>query len=82
MSKMVLCSVLKHEAPGLDRVPYPGELGERIFNSVSKEGWDRWITQQTMLINENGLSTMDSSSVQLLEKHMIAFLFNEGEFAR
>ena len=81
MARMVLCSVLNREAPGLDRVPYPGELGERIFNSVSKEGWDQWITQQTMIINENGLSTMDPTSLQLLEKHMLSFLFKEGELA-
>ena len=81
MARMVFCSVLNREAPGLDRVPYPGELGERIFNSVSKEGWDQWITQQTMIINENGLSTMDPTSLQLLEKHMLSFLFKEGELA-
>jgi len=82
MSRMVLCSVLKREAPALERVPYPGELGERIYNSVSKEAWDQWISQQTMIINENGLSTLDPTSLQLLEKYMVAFLFNEGEFAR
>lgn len=81
MSRMVMCSVLNREAPALDRVPYPGELGQRIFNSVSAEGWSKWITQQTMIINENGLSTMDPTSLQLLEKHMLSFLFQEGELA-
>jgi Fe-S cluster biosynthesis and repair protein YggX len=81
MSRLVMCSVLKREAPALDRVPYPGDLGQRIFNSVSAEGWQQWITQQTMIINENGLSTMDPTSLQLLEKHMISFLFGEGELA-
>jgi Fe-S cluster biosynthesis and repair protein YggX len=78
---MVMCSVLNREAPALDRVPYPGELGERIYNSVSAEGWKQWIEQQTMIINENGLSTMDPTSLQLLEKHMLSFLFKEGELA-
>jgi Fe-S cluster biosynthesis and repair protein YggX len=81
MTRMVTCVVLKREAPGLDRVPYPGALGERIFNSVSAEGWQQWIEQQTMIINENGLSTMDPNSLELLEKHMLSFLFGEGELA-
>ena len=81
MTRMVSCVVLKREAPALERVPYPGELGERIFNSVSAEGWQQWLTQQTMIINENGLSTMDPTSLQLLEKHMLGFLFGEGELA-
>ncbi len=79
MSRMVFCAVLKREAPGLSRVPYPGDLGQRIFESVSEEGWKKWVEQQTMIINENGLSTMDPVSLQLLEKHMLGFLFNEGE---
>ena len=53
MSRLVSCVVLKREAPGLSRVPYPGELGQRIFNSVSGEGWKKWIEHQTMIINEN-----------------------------
>ena len=81
MSRMVSCVVLKREAPGLTRVPYPGELGQRIFNEVSEEGWKQWIEQQTMIINENGLSTMDPTSLQLLENHMLSFLFKEGELA-
>ena len=81
MSRMVSCVVLNREAPGLARVPYPGELGKRIFESVSEEGWKKWVEQQTMVINENGLSTMDPTSLQLLEKHMVGFLFNEGDMA-
>ena len=81
MTRMVQCVVLNREAPGLTRVPYPGELGQRIFENVSEEGWKQWIEQQTMIINENGLSTMDPTSLQILEKHMLSFLFKEGELA-
>ena len=81
MSRLVSCVVLNREAPGLTRVPYPGELGQRIFDSVSDEGWKQWVEHQTMIINENGLSTMDPTSLQLLEKHMLGFLFKEGELA-
>ncbi len=81
MTRMVSCVVLGREAPGLSRVPYPGELGQRIFDNVSEEGWKQWIEQQTMIINENGLSTMDPTSLQLLEKHMLSFLFKECELS-
>ncbi len=81
MTRMVDCVVLKREAPGLTRVPYPGELGKRIFENVSEEGWKQWIEQQTMIINENGLSTMDPQALERLEQHMIGFLFGEGELA-
>lgn len=77
MSRMVTCSVLNREAPGLERVPYPGEIGKRIYDSVSADGWQQWVNQQTMIINENGLSTMDPTSLHMLEKHMLAFLFQE-----
>lgn len=79
--RMVNCTVLKTQAPALDKVPYPGTLGQRIFNEVSEEGWAKWVENQTMIINENGLSTVDPSSLQMLEEHMKGFLFNEGDMA-
>ncbi|HKC15692.1 MAG TPA: oxidative damage protection protein, partial [Steroidobacteraceae bacterium] len=59
MTRTVHCVVLKSEAPGLDRVPYPGPLGQRIFEQVSREGWSRWVKHQVMLINENRLSPVE-----------------------
>lgn len=82
MSRMVNCVVLGIEASGLDRVPYPGELGQRIFESVSEEGWKQWIERQTMIINENGLSTVDPTSLLLIEQHMLGFLFKEGDLGQ
>ena len=79
MSRMVNCVVLGTEAPALERVPYPGELGQRIFNHVSEQGWKQWIERQTMIMNENGLSTLDPASLALIEQHMVGFLFKEGE---
>ena len=79
MARLVQCVVLKREAEGLDRVPHPGELGQRIYEHVSKEGWQRWLERLTLIINENGLSTADPSSIQLIEKHMRGFLFHEGD---
>jgi len=70
--------VLGEEAEGLDRPPYPGPVGQRIFESVSKLGWQRWIERQTMIINENRLSLADPKSRKLLEAEMLKFLFEGG----
>lgn len=80
MTRTVNCSVLKKEAEALERIPYPGELGIRIFENVSAEGWDKWIEMQTMLINENGVSTMNEEHLKMLKQHMLGFLFQEGDF--
>ncbi|MCG7900075.1 MAG: oxidative damage protection protein [Candidatus Thiodiazotropha lotti] len=78
MSRTVECVRLKREAEGLDRLPYPGELGQRIFDSVSKEAWQEWLRHQTMLINENRLSPMDPKARKFLEEQMEQFFFGEG----
>ena len=79
MTRMVNCAVLKHEAEGLDRLPHPGALGERVYENVSKEGWAQWLERLQMIINENQLNTADPRSIELIEKHMVGFLFGEGE---
>ena len=79
MTRTVNCVVLKREAEGLEFPPHPGELGERIYENVSQEGWKQWIDRLTMIINENGLNTADPASVAVIEKHMIGFLFGEGD---
>lgn len=80
MARVVQCVVLKTEAEGLDAPPHPGELGVRIFENVSKEGWKKWLEQLTMIINENGLNTADPRAIELIEQHMQGFLFGEGQF--
>ena len=80
MPRIVNCVVLKREAEGLDTIPHPGELGERIYENVSAEGWKQWLERLTMIINENGLNTADPASVEIIEQHMIGFLFDEGEY--
>ena len=78
MTRMVQCVVLMREAPGLDRLPYPGELGQRVWREVSKEGWQLWVNHQTMLINENRLTPMDPKHRKYLEGEMEKFLFGGG----
>ncbi len=75
---MVNCVVLGQEAEGLDTPPYPGELGQQIFDSVSKEGWQRWIKHQTILINENQLQLFKPEARKFLEEEMKKFLFEGG----
>lgn len=81
MSRTVQCVVLKREAEGLDAPPHSGELGQRIYQQVSKEGWRQWLEHLTMVINENGLNTADPKTLQFIEEHMRGFLFGEGQFA-
>jgi Fe-S cluster biosynthesis and repair protein YggX len=72
---MVQCVKLGRESEGLERPPYPGALGQRIYESVSKEAWQLWLRQQTMLINENRLSVVDPKARKFLEQEMERFLF-------
>lgn len=78
MTRMVLCVKLGKEADGLERPPYPGELGQRIYASISKEAWQQWMQQQTILINEYRLSVIDPKAREFLEAEMEKFLFGEG----
>ena len=78
MSRMVQCVLLGREAPGLDRPTYPGELGKRIFENVSKEAWARWVQHQTTLINEYRLTPIDPKARKFLEAEMEKFFFAGG----
>lgn len=77
--RTVICKVLKREAEGLDEPPYPGELGERIYENISKEGWQQWLQRLATILNENRLSTADPGSIEVIEQHMLGFLFGEGD---
>jgi len=82
MSRIVECVILKREAEGLEKPVHPGELGIRVFENVSKEGWSQWQERLVMIINENGLSTADPSNLDLIEKHMLGFFFGEGDYGQ
>jgi len=73
MARTVKCIKLGHEAEGLDFPPYPGELGKRIYENVSKEAWAAWLKQQTMLVNENRLSLADPSARKYLSQQTEAY---------
>jgi Fe-S cluster biosynthesis and repair protein YggX len=78
MARMVNCIKLGHEAEGLDFPPYPGELGKRIYLSVSKEAWQQWLRHQTMLINENRLSLADPAARKYLAEQLEKHFFGDG----
>ena len=72
------CVILKREAEGLDWAPVPGELGQKIYETVSKEGWAMWTARQTMIINEYRLNLADERAQKLLMEEMEAFFYGAG----
>ena len=76
---MVSCVKLGKELEGLDYPPLPGELGQKIFNSVSKEAWIDWISQQTILINENRLNLAEESARKYLRQQLEYYLFTSQD---
>ncbi len=78
MTHTVNCIKLGKEAEGLKRVPYPGDLGKRIYENVSQEAWQMWLGHQTMLINENRLTPIEPKAREFLEAEMENFFFGEG----
>ena len=78
MTRMVNCVKLGTEAEGLDNPTYPGDLGQKIFDNVSKEAWQQWMGHQTILMNENRLSPINPEHRAFLEQEMEKFFFGEG----
>ena len=78
MSRIVNCVKLKREAEGLDFPPYPGELGTKIWQSISKEAWEEWKAIQTRLVNENRLNLADARARQYLARQMENHFFGGG----
>ena len=78
MPRIIFCQKLQQEAEGLDSPPYPGPVGEKIFNNISKQAWQFWLNHQTMLINEYRLSLIDPKAKQFLYQEMEKFLFGTG----
>lgn len=77
-NRLIVCAYLKRQSPGLDAPPYPGPLGDRLYQEISQEAWAIWQAKQTMLINENKLTMFKPEHRLLLEQKMVQFLF-EGE---
>ena len=78
MSRIIDCIRYGAGQEGLDRQPYPGELGLRVYNSVGKRAWGEWLAHQTMLINENRLSPVDPKARNFLKAELDKFFFGAG----
>lgn len=78
MARMVNCIKLKREAEGLDFPPYPGPLGKRLYEEVSKEAWKAWLEHQKMLVNENRLNLAEAKARKYLEEQMTRYFFGSG----
>lgn len=79
MTRMVFCEKLQRETEGLDRPPWPGQLGQRIYEHIGREAWQQWLDYQTMLINEHRLSPVDPATRKLLATEMQRFLFGDPD---
>lgn len=79
--RMVKCVKLGKELPGLDRAPWKGELGQRIYNNVSKEAWRTWVEHSKMLMNEFRLNPLDPNSQKIIAEQMEQYFFGEGSKA-
>jgi len=76
--RTIFCHKLQQEAPGLERLPYPGPLGQRIFDTISAQVWQGWMKHQTLLINENRLNACDPSARRFIETEMEKYCFGDG----
>lgn len=78
MKRTLFCQKLNQHSEGLATPPCPGNLGQRIFENISKQAWQSWIEHQTKLINEYRLNLMEAKSRQFLLEEMEKFLFGSG----
>jgi Fe-S cluster biosynthesis and repair protein YggX len=77
-TRMVKCVKFGKEMPGLDRIPWKGEIGKRVYESVSKEAWKLWLEHSKMIMNEYRLNPLDPGSQKVMEEQMEQFFFGEG----
>ncbi len=78
MTRTVHCVKLQREGEGLAFAPWPGELGRRIYEQVSKQAWQEWLAHQTMLINENRLNPLDAKTREFIAAEMEKYFFGGG----
>jgi len=77
-ARMVKCVKFGKELPGLDRIPWKGDLGKRVYDNVSKDAWKMWLEHAKMVMNEYRLNPLDPNSIKIMEQQMEDFFFGEG----
>jgi Fe-S cluster biosynthesis and repair protein YggX len=78
MDRTVHCVKFDKDLPGLETPPFKGELGHKIYEQISRQAWDLWRPQSTLIINHYGLSMADADARELLMRQMDEFFFGEG----
>ena len=78
MTRQVHCAKLKQQLEGLERAPFPGQAGQKIYDTISQQAWQQWLSHQTILINEYRLSSLDPKARSFLAEEREKFLFGEG----
>ncbi|MGA8144202.1 MAG: oxidative damage protection protein [Candidatus Acidiferrales bacterium] len=76
--RMVKCVKYGRELPGLDRIPWKGEIGKRVYENVSKDAWKLWLEHSKMIMNEYRLNPLDPNSQKIMEEQLEQFFFGEG----
>ncbi|QCI23510.1 oxidative damage protection protein [Buchnera aphidicola] len=82
MNRKIFCLFLKKHATGLDKQPYPGKIGKKIYNNVSEIAWKKWVFEQTKIINEKKLNMLNIHDRKILENCMINFFFNKNNISK
>ena len=82
MTRKVHCILLDRDADGLEKPPHPGQIGQRIYDCVSREAWQQWLERSVMIINEYQLNSADLAIQELIAKHLPGFLINEGDYGQ
>ena len=77
MSRMVFCRKYQKELEGMVFPPFPGPKGQKLFDTVSKQAWQDWLKEQTMIINENHLNVMDPQAQAFLALQREKYLGND-----
>ncbi len=73
--RIVHCVKFDKDLPGLEKPPFPGPLGKKIYENVSAEAWSAWRNDmQIKVLNEYRLSMSDPAAHQVLLKQMKLFL--------
>jgi Fe-S cluster biosynthesis and repair protein YggX len=78
MTQLINCKKLNQSLQALEAPPFPGPLGQKIYDHISQQAWNNWINHQTMLINEYRLALIDPKSRAFLQEEMEKYFFGEG----
>ena len=77
-ARTVFCKKLQRDLPGLETSPWPGELGQRIYDNISADAWKMWEERMKMILNEYRLLPWQKEAQDLMARQMEEFFFTES----